>query len=107
MKRRRELVVSFLAALLVFGCRESGTKTDTVKDMVSGEIEKELHAGSSREDITEFFIRHKMSYAFDESNQRFEIATKTADLESVLTLIYLNRSQTFARAEVQEISTGP
>jgi len=92
---------------MVAGCGDSDSKTSAVRTLISDQIHQELHAGASRHDIEKFFEKHKMRYSYDESNERYQSATKTTNLESVLTLIYLNHEQKFARADVQEIFTGP
>src|ERR1700679_2376093 len=88
LKMRRKLIFIFFVSLTIVGCWEGDTKTNAVRNRISGDIHRELHAGSSREDVEKFFARHKMTYAFDESNHRFESDTKTADLQSILVLIY-------------------
>ncbi len=105
--RTRKLLSIFILGMITQGCGRSEDRTNAVRTSISNQIQQELHSGSSRHDIEIFFKKHKMHYAYDESNKRYQSSTKTANFESVLVLIYVGQDQKFAKAEVQEIFTGP
>lgn len=104
--------VNVIAASVLLGflpssgscCKAAETMT---RDEVRTLIAKEISVGASSDQVEKFFKRHKISYSYDEFSNRYQSRIDVTKYHCIFTLIFLDNGKRFARADVQDIYTGP
>lgn len=95
----------YLWALLSSGCLDAGVdaRARAEAEKARRALATELHVGSSRAEIEEFFSRHRWPFDFDDFDQRFrsDVYRAPEKTHTVMVYVYVNKAREFVRSDVR------
>jgi hypothetical protein len=99
-------IVSVTMAFGAISCGQASNQSPT-REQLQSMMAKELPLGSSGEAVEAFFLKHKITYDYDDFANKYDGIIRYDKFDGIQILIWMNQKHVTRRIDLQYYTTAP